>query len=89
MIFFAILGFTYHIGQLLWGVLMVATFFWTFMLYDCLQRNTDDFLHKGKYDKLIWSLSIIFLNLIGAVMYYFLVRMQDKKMGVNMNETIE
>ncbi|WP_210409246.1 PLD nuclease N-terminal domain-containing protein [Methanococcoides sp. NM1] len=89
MIFFTILGFTYHIGQLLWGIVMIATLFWIFMLCDCLQRNTDNFPRKGEHDKLIWSLSIIFLNFIGAIMYYFLVRMQEKGDGINMNETIE
>ncbi|NPE28008.1 PLDc_N domain-containing protein [Methanococcoides sp. SA1] len=46
------------------------------MLYDCLQRNTDDFPNKGDNEKLIWSLVLIFLNFIGAVLYYYLVRLQ-------------
>lgn len=76
MVFFSILVFTYHIGQLLWGIIAIATVFWVFMLCDCLQRNTEDFPSKGDHDKLIWSLVLIFLNFIGAGLYYYLVRMQ-------------
>ncbi|WP_250867691.1 hypothetical protein [Methanococcoides seepicolus] len=47
MVFFAILVFTYHIGQLLWGIIAIVIVFWIFMLCDCLQRNTDDFPSKG------------------------------------------
>lgn len=77
MVFFTILVFTHHIGQLLWGVMAIATLFWIFMLCDCLQRSTDDFPRTGDHDKLIWSVVLVVLNFIGAVMYYFLVRMQD------------
>ncbi|NPE31674.1 hypothetical protein HNV12_27700 [Methanococcoides sp. SA1] len=76
MVFFTILVFTYHVGQLLWGIIAIATVFWLFMLYDCLQRNADDFPSKGDNEKLIWSLVLIFLNFIGAVLYYYLVRMR-------------
>ncbi|UGV41876.1 PLDc_N domain-containing protein [Methanococcoides orientis] len=47
------------------------------MLIDCLQRPLEDFPQGERYDKLIWSLAIIFLNFIGAVLYYYLVRNQD------------
>ena len=79
MVFFTILVFTHHIGQLLWGVMAIATLFWIFMLCDCLQRSTDDFPRTGDHDKLIWSVVLVVLNFIGAVMYYFLVRMQDNR----------
>nr|WP_276575046.1 PLDc N-terminal domain-containing protein [Methanococcoides seepicolus] len=79
MLLFAIIVFTYHIGQLLWGIIAIAILFWIFMLCDCLQRNTEDFPRTGEHEKLIWSVALIFLNLIGAVMYYFLVRMQDNR----------
>jgi hypothetical protein len=79
IIFFAILVFTSLIGQLLWGLVIIAALFWIFMLFDCLQRNADDFPRTGDHEKLIWMLVLIFLNFIGAIMYYFLVRMQDKR----------
>ncbi|WP_135612150.1 DUF1673 family protein [Methanococcoides sp. AM1] len=81
--FFAILVFTYHIGQLLWGIILVALVFWLFMLADCLQRSTDRFPGKGEYDKVIWSIALIFLNFIGAVLYYCLVRIQDNRTKIS------
>ncbi len=79
MIFFTILVFTFYVGQLLWGIIAIAILFWIFMLCDCLQRNTEAFPHKGKHEKLIWSIVLIFLNFIGAIMYYFLVRIQNNQ----------
>ncbi|NPE28947.1 DUF1673 family protein [Methanococcoides sp. SA1] len=81
--FFAILIFTYHIGQLLWGIVAIALVFWLFMLADCLQRNTDRFPGKGEYDKVIWSVALIFLNFIGAALYYYLVRIQDNRTEIS------
>lgn len=75
--FFSILVFTFHIGQLLWGIFAIAFVFWFFMLADCLQRSTDHFPGKGEYDKLIWSVALVFLNFIGAVLYYYMVRKRD------------
>lgn len=79
IIYFIILVITYLIGQLLWGIVIIAALFWIFMLFDCLQRNADDFPRTGEHEKLIWVIVLIFLNFIGAVMYYFLVRMQDNR----------
>ncbi|ABE52932.1 PLDc N-terminal domain-containing protein [Methanococcoides burtonii] len=79
MILIAILVYTFYIGQLLWGIIAIVILFCIFMLCDCLQRNTEDFPHKGKHEKLIWSIVLIVLNFIGAIMYYFLVRIQDNQ----------
>ena len=79
MILFTIVVFTYHVGQLLWGIIAIAILFWIFMLCDCLQRNTEDFPRTGEHEKLIWSVVLIVLNFIGAIMYYFLVRMQNNQ----------
>jgi hypothetical protein len=79
VLFFTILAFTYYIGQLLWGIIVVTLVFWLIMLSDCLQRNTDNFPAKGEYDKLIWSITIIFLNFIGAILYYYLVMIQENR----------
>ncbi|MCM1987859.1 PLDc N-terminal domain-containing protein [Methanococcoides seepicolus] len=72
----SIIALTFYAGQLLWGIIAIAIVFWLFMLCDCLQRNAEDFPSKGDHDKLIWSLVLIFLNFIGAVLYYYLVRIQ-------------
>lgn len=45
--------------------------FWLWMLIDCLQRE------KFK-DKLVWVLALLFLNVIGALLYYILVKSKKK-----------
>lgn len=63
--FFALMG--------IWIAVFVAVFiFWLWMLIDLLQRKKMD-------DKLIWALILIFLNILGAILYYFLVKVKDKK----------
>ncbi|PIN77998.1 hypothetical protein COV15_00650 [Candidatus Woesearchaeota archaeon CG10_big_fil_rev_8_21_14_0_10_34_12] len=47
----------------------IAVFvFWIVMLVDALQRR-----FKGKNEKLLWVLVLIFASWIGAIIYYFLV----------------
>ncbi len=64
-----------------WGALMLfyclffivgAVFFviWLWMLIDCLKR--DDY--EGPNDKLLWALIIIFAGILGAAIYYFVVK---------------
>ncbi len=48
--------------------------FWLLMLIDCLKRPDDKFAYGGTNAKLIWILVIIFLGLIGALIYYFLIK---------------
>src|SRR3989338_3153778 len=54
------------------GVLLFL--FWLWMLIDCLKRN-----FKGDYEKIVWILVMIFLHILGAVIYYFVVKIGDKK----------
>lgn len=49
---------------------LALTLFWVWMLVDCLADQ--------KEDKLVWFLVIFFLNLVGAVLYYFLARKKRK-----------
>ena len=42
--------------------------FWLWMLIDCLKRD-----FKKDIDKVIWILAIIFLHILGALLYYFIV----------------
>ncbi|SDF32364.1 Phospholipase_D-nuclease N-terminal [Methanolobus vulcani] len=81
---------TFHIGQLLWGIIILFFTFWMTMLVDCLQRNENDFPSKGQNEKLIWSMVLIFLNLIGAFLYFVLVftkynEVTDLQVSKNMN----
>lgn len=47
--------------------------FWALMLVDCLKKDFDD--------KLVWVLVMIFVPVIGAFLYFFIVKKQ-KKTGI-------
>ena len=44
------------------------------MLIDCIKRG-----FKKENDKVVWILVIIFLHIIGAIVYYFVVKVDDKQ----------
>lgn len=44
------------------------------MLTDCLKRD-----FKKDYEKIVWVLVMIFLHLLGAIIYYFVVKVSEKK----------
>ncbi|MDP2766218.1 MAG: PLD nuclease N-terminal domain-containing protein [Candidatus Methanoperedens sp.] len=44
------------------------------MLIDCLKRPDGKFAYGENNAKLIWILVIIFTGLIGALIYYFLIK---------------
>ncbi|MBI2660354.1 PLDc N-terminal domain-containing protein [Candidatus Woesearchaeota archaeon] len=48
--------------------------FWLWMIVDCLKRE-----FKRDIDKVVWVLVLVFLHLLGAVIYYFVVKISDKK----------
>lgn len=48
-------------------VLLAA--FWIWMLIDCITRN-----FSKSEDKIIWVIVIVFTTIIGALIYYFLVK---------------
>ena len=50
---------------------MGGTILWVWMLIDCATREPSD----GN-DKIIWMLVILFTNLLGALIYYFVRRPQ-------------
>lgn len=53
---------------------IVGGIFWLWMLIDCLKRD-----FKKDADKILWALAIFFLNILGAVLYFFIVKNADKK----------
>ncbi len=65
-------------------VFVIVLWFW--MLIDCLKRPDDKFAAGGNNAKLIWVLIIIFTGLIGALLYYFLIKRtgshQDRLIGI-------
>ena len=46
-----------------------AVVLWVWMLVDCIQRT-----FKDKADKVDWIVVIVFTHVIGAVIYFFLVK---------------
>ncbi len=70
IIFFMVNG----IGVLL-GLGIFAVFaFWIWMIVDCAKRN-----FKKDIEKVVWILVLIFTGIIGALIYYFVVKADDKK----------
>jgi hypothetical protein len=67
-------------------VFVFVIVFWLWMLIDCLKRSDEKFAIGGNNAKLIWILVIIFTGLIGAVIYYFLIKRteshQDRLIGI-------
>lgn len=70
-------------GVVLFGVIFVLIIlalavlifiFWISMLVDCIKRK-----FKEDSDKIIWIIVIIFTGVIGASIYYFIVKTKDKK----------
>lgn len=63
LLFFGFFGFIFVLG-------ILSTVLWIWMLIDCAQRDFKD--------KTVWILIIILTGIIGAVLYYFLVKRKAK-----------
>ena len=66
-------------GMILLALLGISVFifffvFWILMIIDCASRN-----FRKDSDKIFWILVIIFFNLLGAAIYYFSVKINEKK----------
>lgn len=48
--------------------------FWIWMIVDCAKRR-----FKSDTEKIVWILVIIFTSWIGALIYYFVVKREDRK----------
>ena len=53
---------------LIWGIGILATIFWLWMLVDCLTSSIPT------NEKILWALVIIFTHLLGALIYFFVKR---------------
>jgi len=51
------------------GISILAFVFWILMLVDCVKRK-----FKEDSEKIIWILVLIFTGIIGALIYYFVVK---------------
>lgn len=56
-------------GLLATAVSIIAFVFWILMLVDCIKRK-----FKDDIEKIVWVLVIIFTNIVGALIYYFIVK---------------
>jgi len=56
------------------AIFILAFIFWIFMIVDCAKRK-----FKNDSDKIVWILILVFLGIIGAIVYYFVVKREDKK----------
>ena len=50
-------------------VMLAFSIFWLWMLIDCIKRQFND--------KVLWIILIVFLNLLGAILYYFIVKRKN------------
>lgn len=56
------------------GLAIFAFVFWILMIVDVAKRN-----FKQENDKIMWILIVILTGIIGALIYYFMVKRKDKK----------
>jgi len=56
------------------AIAILLFIFWIFMLVDSIKRK-----YRSENDKIVWVLVIIFTGFIGAIIYYFAVKVDDKK----------
>ena len=56
------------------GLMMLAFIFWVWVLVDCITKEPSD----GN-DKVAWTILIIFVPLLGSLLYYFVRRPERVK----------
>ncbi len=62
-------GFSFLMLLIFFGIGVLGTLFWLWMLIDCATKEPSE----GN-DKLIWVIVIIFTHLLGALIYFFIRR---------------
>jgi type VI protein secretion system component VasK len=50
-----------------------AFVFWILMIIDCATRK-----FKDNIEKVVWIIVIVFLHILGALIYYFVVKRKNK-----------
>lgn len=55
-------------------IAILGTILWLWVLIDCVKRT-----FKSDAEKIVWVLVLILLGLLGAVIYYFVVKVKDSK----------
>lgn len=59
------------------GLVVWAFVFWILMIVDCATKK-----FKNDTDKIVWILVIIFTHIIGALIYYFIVKRKNRKLNI-------
>lgn len=72
MLGFGILGILF--GLIFAAISIWAFVFWILMILDCVKRK-----FKEDVEKIVWILVLIFTGIIGALIYYFIVKSKGKK----------
>ena len=67
------IGFFMGFGLVVLAAVLFLFIFWLWMLVDCLKRD-----FKRDTDKIVWIIVLIFLHLLGAIVYYFVVKVAEK-----------
>ena len=63
----------FFIWMIIIGLAIVSFIFWIFMIVDCAKRN-----FKQESDKIVWIIIIVLLQILGAIIYYFVIKKPDK-----------
>jgi hypothetical protein len=69
---FGILMFFLVLAMIAFAIFLFV--FWILMIIDCVTRK-----FKNDTDKIVWILVLILIHILGAVIYYFVVKRNDKK----------
>lgn len=56
------------------GLIIFLFVFWILMIIDAAKRK-----FKNDNDRVIWILIIVLLNWLGAIIYYFVIKMPDRR----------
>jgi hypothetical protein len=72
--FFVFVILFFMIFLTIFSVIIFLIVFWILMIVDCAKRE-----FKKDDERVVWILILVFLGWIGAIIYYFSVKIKDKK----------
>jgi hypothetical protein len=58
------------LSTILFFALFAGAIFWLWMFIDCLKREN----YKEENDKVVWVIVLLLASMIGAILYFFLVK---------------
>ncbi|MFH1290837.1 MAG: PLDc N-terminal domain-containing protein [Nanoarchaeota archaeon] len=60
--------------SIIFAIAILSMVLWIWMIVDCAKRK-----FKNDNDKILWILVIVLAGIIGAIIYYFVVKHKNKK----------